>query len=63
MLKCSYITGNGENSKRTFNINSEYVDIINNQVKKETRVKIYGRWNILPKGFSLYIHELVRHEL
>ena len=59
MLKCSYITENGEPSKETFNINSEYVDFINSQVKIETKAKIYDRWNILPPGFLLYIHELV----
>jgi hypothetical protein len=61
MLKCSYRTENGEPSKNTFNINSEYVDIINSEVKIETKVKINGRWNILPPGLLLYIHELVRY--
>ena len=61
MLKCSYITENGKHSKNTFNINSDYVDIINSQVKIETKVKINGRWNILPLGLLLYIHELVRY--
>jgi disulfide oxidoreductase YuzD len=60
MLKCSYITENGKYSKDTFNINSEYVDIINNQVKKETKVMIDGISNILPPGLLLHIHELVR---
>ena len=60
MYRCSYITENGEPSKETFNINSEYVNFINSQVKIGTKVKINGRWNILPPGFLLYIHELVR---
>jgi len=61
MLKCSYITEDGKSSKKTFNINSEYVDIINNRVKIETKVKIDGRLNILPPGFLLYIHNLERY--
>ena len=61
MFKCSYITENDEHSKDTFNINSEYVDIINSQVKIETIVKIDDRLNILPPGLLLYIHELVRY--
>ena len=61
MLKCSYITADGKPSKETFNINSEYVDIINSQVKIETKVKINGRWNLLPPGLLLHIHKLVRY--
>ena len=61
MLHCSYITEDGKPSEETFNINSEYVDFINSEVKIETKVKINGRWNILPPGLSLYIHELVRY--
>jgi hypothetical protein len=61
MLKCSYITEDGKPSEETFNINSEYVDIINNRVKIDTKVKIDGRWNILPPGLLLYIHNLERY--
>jgi hypothetical protein len=57
LFKCSYITANGNPSKETFNINSEYVDFINSEVKIETKVKINGRWNLLIPGFLLYIHE------
>jgi hypothetical protein len=61
MLKCSYITADNKPSKETFNINSEYVDFRNSQVKIETKVKINGRWNILPPGFLLYIYNLERY--
>jgi hypothetical protein len=60
MLKCSYITENGKPSKETFIIDCKYVDFINKQVKKETRVNIDDRLNTLPAGLLLYIHELVR---
>ena len=60
MLKCSYIKDDGKPSKETFIIDSKYVDFIDSQVKIETQAKIYGRWNILPPGLHLYIHELVR---
>ena len=61
MLKCSYITENGEPGEDIFNIDSKYVDIKNNLVKKEIKLKINGKWNLLPAGFLLYIHELVRY--
>jgi hypothetical protein len=61
LFKCSYITKNGKPSKETFNICSEYIDFENNEVKKEIKVIIDNRWNLLPPGLSLYIHELVRN--
>ena len=61
MLNCSYITADGKHSKETFKINSEYVDIKNNQVKKETKVMIDDIENILPPGLLLYIHNLERN--
>jgi hypothetical protein len=60
-LVCSYITENGTPSKETFHILSSCVDFENNEVKKEIKVIIDDRWNLLPPGLSLYIHELVRN--
>lgn len=61
MLKCSYITQDGNPSEETFNISSKYVDIENNQMKIETKVIINGVSNRLPPGLSLYIHNLERY--
>ncbi len=61
LFKCSYIKEDGTKSKETFNINSEYVDFENKQVKKETKVMIDGIPNILPPGFLLYIYNLERY--
>ena len=41
MYRCSYITENGKPSEETFNINSEYVDFRNSQVKIQTKVRAY----------------------
>jgi hypothetical protein len=60
-LVCSYITENGTPSKETFHILSSCVDIKNNKVKREIKVIIDGRRNLLPPGLLLYIHELVRN--